>query len=113
MKTVKSTLLVAALMCTPAFALAAGESSPHGMGHHGMGHQSRLKAMDTNNDGMISRDEFMKAHDAMWDKMPKNKDGMVSIADMQKMHDERKEEHQEKMKARHDAKQADAKKETR
>ena len=48
----------------------------------GMGMQSDMKMMDTNNDGMLSRDEFMKHHEAMYDKMKKNKDGMVDIKDM-------------------------------
>ena len=36
-----------------------------------------MKAMDTNNDGMISRDEWDKHHETMWMNMPKNATGMV------------------------------------
>ena len=53
--------------------------------HRGMD----MKAMDTNGDGMISKDEFMKAHEAMWDKMKKNSKGMVDMKDMEMMRDER------------------------
>ena len=50
----------------------------------GMGMQM-IKTMDTNSDGMISRDEFMKHHEAMYDKMKKGSNGMVSVMDMQMM----------------------------
>jgi hypothetical protein len=74
-----STLVAAALMCTTSFAFAND-----GMKHDGM--HSGMAAMDTNGDGMISKDEFMNFHQAQWDKMPKNKDGMVIMKDMEKMH---------------------------
>ena len=48
----------------------------------GMGMQM-AKMMDMNNDGMISRDEFMKHHESMYDKMKKGGGGMVSMMDMQ------------------------------
>lgn len=44
------------------------------------------KMMDTNGDGMISRDEFMRHHEMMWDKMKKNSSGMVDVKEMQDMH---------------------------
>ena len=50
----------------------------------GMGMQM-TKMMDTNGDGMISRDEFMKHHEAMYDKMKKGSNGLVSVMDMQMM----------------------------
>ena len=39
------------------------------------------KAMDTNNDGMISQDEFMKYHSDMWDQMTKDSNGSMSMSD--------------------------------
>ena len=48
----------------------------------GQGMKMDMKMMDMNNDGMLSRDEFMKHHEAMYDKMKKNKDGMVDMKDM-------------------------------
>ena len=51
----------------------------------GMGMKMNLKMMDTNGDGMISKDEFMKYHEAMYDKMKKDANGMVSLKDMQMM----------------------------
>ena len=46
-----------------------------------------MKMMDPNGDGMISKDEFMKHHEKMYEGMKKNKDGMVDMKDMQMMHD--------------------------
>src|SRR5579863_6609363 len=39
------------------------------------------KAMDTDNDGKISQDEFMKYHADMWDQMTKNSSGTMSMGD--------------------------------
>lgn len=39
------------------------------------------KAMDTDNDGKISQDEFMKYHAAMWDQMTKDSNGAMSMSD--------------------------------
>ena len=47
-----------------------------------------MKMMDTNNDGMISKEEFMKHHESMYDKMKKGSNGMVSTKDMQMMMDD-------------------------
>ena len=53
----------------------------------GMGMKMDMKMMDTNNDGMISKEEFMKHHESMYDKMKKDSNGMVSTKDMQMMMD--------------------------
>ena len=42
------------------------------------------KMMDKDGDGMISRSEFMSAHEMMFDQM-KNSQDMISVKDMQKM----------------------------
>lgn len=41
-----------------------------------------MQTMDANGDGMLSKEEFVKSHEAMFDSMPKNKDGLVSMKDM-------------------------------
>jgi hypothetical protein len=40
-----------------------------------------MAQMDTNGDGMLSKDEFMKGHEAAFERM-KGKNGMISIKDM-------------------------------
>ena len=56
------------------------KSMDHKMG--AMAHrQKHAKAMDTNSDGMISRDEFLQHHGAMYDKMKKNSKGGVDLKD--------------------------------
>jgi hypothetical protein len=52
-----------------------------------------MPSMDTNGDGLISRDEFMNFHTALWDKMPKNKDGLVAVKDMHHMHGAHRMDH--------------------
>ena len=54
----------------------------------GMGMKMDMKMMDSNNDGMISKEEFMKHHESMYDKMKKGSNGMVSMKDMQMMMDD-------------------------
>lgn len=41
-----------------------------------------VSAMDTNHDGMITREEFLKYQAEQFDKMKKTKDGMVMKDDM-------------------------------
>jgi len=58
----------------------------HGMAarHRGMDVQSgrgMMAQMDTNGDGMLSKDEFMKGHEVAFDRM-KGPNGMISIKDM-------------------------------
>jgi shikimate kinase len=55
--------------------------------HHMKG-EGGMKMMDANKDGMISKDEFMKHHEMMWDKMKKNPSGSVDMKDMEAMHKE-------------------------
>lgn len=38
--------------------------------------------MDANSDGMVSQDEFMNYHKAMWAKVKKNDKGMAMMADV-------------------------------
>ena len=54
--------------------------------HHMKGEAGGMKMMDTNKDGMISKEEFTKHHEMMWDKMKKNSAGMVDVKDMEAMH---------------------------
>ncbi len=53
------------------------------MNHYRMSHKDRTssKIMDTNGDGVISKEEFMAHHEEMYSKM-KQANGGVSIKDM-------------------------------
>lgn len=44
--------------------------------------EMRMKAMDTNNDGMISQEEFMKYHETVWQKVKRNAKGLATAADI-------------------------------
>lgn len=56
--------------------------------HHMKGEAHSMKMLDTNGDGMISKEEFMKHHEMMYEKMKKNSAGMVDVKDMEAMHHE-------------------------
>jgi len=43
--------------------------------------------MDANKDGKVSKEEFMKAHEAMFSNMDANKDGSIDKTEMGKMMD--------------------------
>lgn len=49
-------------------------------------HEMAMKSMDTNKDGMISKEEFMTFHEAKFDAMKKNKEGLVDMKNMHSMH---------------------------
>lgn len=72
---------------TAATVLMAGcAMGPHGMSsrHGGMDMKpgkDMMATMDTNGDGMLSKDEFMKGHEVMFDRM-KGPNGMISLKDM-------------------------------
>lgn len=82
----KTTLLIvaSAFIATGCTAVGAGENrADRGkMDHMMMGNKMEMKNMDVDGDGMLSKAEFMKAHEAMFDHM-KNKDGMVDMKSMQ------------------------------
>ena len=77
MNKAKVVVFAMAFVATSAFAM--DDMKPQGM-------MMDWSAMDTNHDGMISKQEFMKFHEKMWAKMKKNKSGMVDITDMEMMH---------------------------
>ena len=48
-------------------------------------HMETIKTMDTNKDGMITKDEFMRMMGAKFDAMDKNKTGQISYSDVSKI----------------------------
>lgn len=79
----KTNLLVIAfaLVATGCTAIAADQKKAGGgMSGHGM-MGNMMKKMDGNADGMLSKDEFMKGHEQMFDRM-KGQNGMIALNDM-------------------------------
>ncbi|MDB5933807.1 MAG: EF-hand domain pair family protein [Massilia sp.] len=79
----------------------AGATSPAwAMDDKKMDMKMDMKSMDTNGDGMISKEEFMKFHETMFDTMKKNKSGMVDMKDMEAMHHDMQMMHMDKPKGK-------------
>ena len=65
----------------------SGQSGGHGDMKSGDHHQCEHKMSDPdlNKDGKISREEFMKHHEQMFDKKDANKDGFLDEKEMHRM----------------------------
>ena len=50
---------------------------------------ARMKAMDSNGDGMISRSEYMTSNENFYDEHAKNPSGMINMNDMSDMYESR------------------------
>ncbi|MBC7621715.1 MAG: hypothetical protein H7293_22505 [Candidatus Saccharibacteria bacterium] len=75
-----SLLLAAGLLGASVGAFAQNDDKP--MVETDTSMSMKMKTMDTNGDGMISREEFMKYHEDMYGAMPANADGMVDMKPM-------------------------------
>ena len=94
MENFTTSLITGALLCISSASFAASHSAapPAAMAEDGAKpmmhmdksgkHAAMMKEMDANSDGMISKEEFMKHHEKMFDAMPKNKDGLVDLKSM-------------------------------
>ncbi len=80
----------------------SGQSASHGDGkssdHHSHQCGHMMSSVDQNKDGKVSKEEFMKHHEAMFDKKDTNKDGVLDNTEMHCMmmdhmhkHDHQKE----------------------
>jgi len=63
---------------------AAGQKSDD---HHSHQCHQKMSSVDLNKDGKISKEEFMKHHEAMFDKKDSNKDGFLDESEMHGMMD--------------------------
>lgn len=88
---------------TPAAATAPAPDHP--MGKMGMHKGMMFEMLDTNKDGMVSKDEFMTSHMARFEKMDANHDGNVSKEEIE-AHRAAKKAEREQMKK--DGKEAPA-----
>jgi len=82
----KSSLAIAtfAVLLSGCTAIASEGKTESGSKQHGKGMMMMggMSKMDANNDGVISREEFMKSHEMMFDHM-KNKDGVIEAKKME------------------------------
>jgi Ca2+-binding EF-hand superfamily protein len=69
--------LAAATLTSVSFGQASSSTSFAQGGMH-----FSAKAMDADNNGMISKDEFMKYHSDMWDQMMKDSKDPMSVTDL-------------------------------
>lgn len=76
---------------------SGGQSAAKKDNHHSH-HQCehKMAAVDANKDGKISKDEFMKHHETMFDKMDANKDGFLDEKEMHHMMDHMHQHDQQK-----------------
>ncbi len=65
---------------------AAGHADMKSGDHHGHRCGSKMSSVDLNKDGKISKEEFMKHHEAMFDKKDTNKDGVLDDTEMKHSH---------------------------
>lgn len=76
-----------------AFGVFAGSAAfAHDQNKHdgkmGMPMAAQMKEMmDTNKDGVISKEEFMRAHEAMFDRMDTNHDGRLDAEEQKAAHE--------------------------
>lgn len=67
----------------PAGGMMGGATMRGGMeGKGAMPMMQHMRAMDANRDGMVSKAEFLRAHEAMYEAMPKNAAGQLDMASM-------------------------------
>lgn len=71
-----SLLIIFSLFLVAGTSIAADEKKP------GPGMMADMQQMDANGDGMISKDEFVKSSEAMFDRM-KDKNSMIDMKTMQ------------------------------
>ena len=88
MKKITSALLAAGLAISSVSVMAMDDSKNMKMKSMDMkmmdAKMMDAKMMDKDGDGMISKAEFMGAHEMIFDRM-KNSQGMIDVKDMQKM----------------------------
>lgn len=82
------------ILISAAILFASGSA----VANHHLKDEGGMKKMDANGDGMISKDEFTKHHEMMWEKMKKNSAGSVAVKDMEMMHSSMTGKHKDMMK---------------
>ncbi len=89
---------------TTVLATDAKENSHHHQSGQAIGHGDmkvdhhcphKMSSADQNKDGKISKEEFMKHHEAMFDKKDTNKDGLLDDTEIRHMHKHKHDQHKE------------------
>lgn len=75
---------------------AAGHGDMKSGDHHGHQCGHKMSSVDLNKDGKISKEEFMKHHEAKFDKKDTNKDGFLDETEMHGMMDHMHKHNQQK-----------------
>lgn len=121
-KILSTGVVAACLMAMPASAEMHGGKKHHGGKesgmHHGMQNNGKhmggkhmgekhadkmFQRMDSNDDGKLSREEFMDKHRAMFDQADMDDDGMMTRDEMMSMRDKMRKRHGKGMKHRNEA----------
>jgi Ca2+-binding EF-hand superfamily protein len=100
MKGITSILSLTALLCASSISWAAtndGQAmTPTDKAGKQQQMQQRLKEIDTNGDGNISKAEFQAQGDKKFAKMDTNSDGQISPDERKQMHQQMQQQHQER-----------------
>ncbi len=89
--------LMAALMGGVAMSSTAVMADNHGEHKH---QGSAMQKVDTNGDGMISKDEFLSRHEEMFDNMDADGNGSLTPEEMREARGEMREKMKERMEKR-------------
>ncbi len=101
MKTMTSILSLTALLCASSLTWAEGSDGeqmppPHDKASMQQHMQKRLKEVDTNGDGNISKAEFMAQSEKRFAKMDTNGDGQISPEERKQAHQNMMQKHKNK-----------------
>jgi Ca2+-binding EF-hand superfamily protein len=100
MKNITRILSLTAMLCASSLTLAAANDDPAMPGHDKAARQQqmhqRLKEIDTDGDGNISKAEFQAHGDKKFAKMDINGDGLISPDERKQMHQQMQQQRQER-----------------
>jgi Ca2+-binding EF-hand superfamily protein len=100
MKSITSILSITALLCASSLSVAAANNDPAMPAHAKAGKQQqmqqRLKEVDSNGDGNISKAEFQANGEKKFAKMDSNGDGQISPDERKQMQQQMQHQRQER-----------------